>query len=423
MSGVDSRANGRVTRDQGWRTDWRDDFPILARQVNGKPLVYVDHAASSLTPQPVLAAMDAFYRSFRANVHRGLHTLSGEATAAYEGTRDKVAAFLGAPRRDSIVFTRGATAALNLVAQGWAGPRLQAGDVVVLTRMEHHANLVPWQMVARATGASLRFIELTPDGTLDLGNLNQLINDDVKVVSLPHISNVLGAINPVRRVIDRAHAVGAVACVDAAQSVGHLPVDVGDLDCDFLAFSGHKMCGPTGIGVLYGRPELLAQMEPIEGGGDMIEEVGWESSTWNHPPYRFEAGTPPIAEAIGLGAAIDYLSGIGLAAIAQHTQALTELCARRLAEADGVTVYGPLTDRLGPVAFTLDDVHPHDVAQILDAEGVAVRAGHHCTQPLHQLLGLTASVRASFYLTNQPSDVDRLVDALQTARQVFGDVF
>lgn len=403
-------------------SELRRDFPILDREIYGRRLVYLDNAATSLTPRPVVEAMTAYYEHHNANVHRGLHLLSAEATDAFEGARDRIAAFIGAPAREAIVLTRGATAAINLVARAWAAPRLQAGDVIVLSRAEHHANLVSWQLVAAATGAELRFIELDQQGCWRLDSLDRLIDERVKVVAVGHVSNVLGAINPIEPVIARAHQVGAVAVIDAAQSVGHMPVDFGALGADFLCFSGHKMCGPTGIGVLCGKLERLEAMEPVEGGGDMIVHVDWESSTWNQLPYKFEAGTPPIAETIGLGAAAEYLSQVGLQAIAEHTQHLTETAAAALAQLDGVTVFGPLTGRLGPVAFALEGVHAHDVATLLDGEGVAVRAGHHCAQPLHSLLGVAATARASFYLTNQEEDIDRLIAAIGVVQEVFGHV-
>ncbi|MCC7495364.1 MAG: cysteine desulfurase [Fimbriimonadaceae bacterium] len=398
------------------------DFPILQRQVHGRPLVYLDSAASSLTPRPVVAALVDFYEQHRANVHRGLHQLSAEATDLFEGSRDRIARFLHAPRREQIVFTRGCTSAINLVAQAWARPRLGPGDVVVLSELEHHANLVSWQIVCRQTGAKLRYLPLTAEGHWDLTELARVIRDDVKVVAVAHISNVLGGLNPVEAVVAQAHRVGAVCLVDAAQSVGHLPVDVQALGADFVCFSSHKMCGPTGLGVLYGKLERLEAMEPLEGGGDMIVHVDWEESTWNQVPYKFEAGTPPIAEAIGLRAACDYLDELGLATIREHTQALTEAAVLALEELPGVKVMGPKQGRVGPVAFTVEGVHPHDVATILDGEGVAVRAGHHCAQPLHARLGIPATARASFYLTNRASDVDRLVAAVTTVQKVFGHV-
>ena len=394
------------------------DFPVLTREVHGRPLVMLDNSATSQTPGRVIDAMDRYYRWSCANVHRGLHQLSAEATEQYEGARDKLARFVGAPGREALVFTRGTTSAINLVARSLED-RLGPGDVIVVSALEHHANLVSWQITCRRTGARLRFIPITDEGVLDLGELDAIITDDVRVVAVAHVSNVLGGINPVERIVARARQVGALSLVDAAQSVGHMPVDFQALGCDFLAFSGHKMCGPTGIGVLVGRPAVLATMEPVEGGGDMIVHVDWHESTWNHLPYKFEAGTPPIAEAIGLGAAADYLTELGLDWVRDHTQALTEQAVAALSAIDGVTVHGPRTDRLGPVAFSMAGVHPHDVATLLDGEGVAVRAGHHCAQPLHQRLGVAATARASFYFTNREQDIDRLVDALGVVQKVF----
>ncbi|NUP99877.1 MAG: cysteine desulfurase [Armatimonadetes bacterium] len=400
----------------------RADFPILDRQVHGRPLAYLDNAATSLTPRPVVEAMQAFYEQHNANVHRGLHALSAEATDLYEGARDRLVPFLNAPGREAIVFTRGATSAINLVARGWAADRLRPGDSIVLSELEHHANLVSWQMVARRTGAALRYLPLTAEGTWDLAALDRLVDSTTRLVAVAHVSNVLGGINPVEPVIARAREVGAAVLLDAAQSVGHMPVDFAALGVDFLCFSGHKMCGPTGIGVLCGKPERLEETEPVEGGGDMIVHVDWETSTWNVLPYKLEAGTPPISQAIGLGAAVDYLSQVGVAEIGAHTQQLTEACVEAMVGIEGIQVHGPRRGRLGPVAFTMDGVHPHDVATILDGEGVAIRAGHHCAQPLHARLGVPATARASFYLTNQASDIDRLVAALGTVREVFGHV-
>lgn len=407
------------------KVDWqrvRDDFPILGRLVHGQRLVYLDNAATSLTPRPVVEAMTAYYEQHNANVHRGLHALSAEATELFEGARDKLARFLGARGREGIIWTRGATSAINLVARAWAAPRLGPGQAILLTELEHHANLVSWQIIAKETGASLRFLPIDEHGCWRMDLLDELLTPEVKMVAVAHVSNVLGGINPVEAVIARAHEVGATVLLDAAQSVGHMPVDFAALGCDFLCVAGHKMCGPTGIGVLCGRPELLEQMEPVEGGGDMIVHVDWDHSTWNLLPYKLEAGTPPIAEGIGLGAACDYLSEIGLEAIQQHTQKLTEAAAKALDGLDGVQVHGPLDGRLGPVAFSLDGVHPHDTATLLDGEGVAVRAGHHCAQPLHTKLGVTATARASFYLTNRDEDIDRLVAAIGVVQEVFGHV-
>jgi len=395
------------------------DFPVLAREVYGRPLVYLDNSATSQTPVPVRAAIDAYYAQSCANVHRGLHALSAEATDLYEGARDKVMRLLSAPGRESVVFTRGTTAAINLVARSW-GERLQPGDAILTTVAEHHANLVPWQQLARRKGAELRHLPLTAEGRLDLSKLDGLLTPNVKMVAFAQVSNVLGYQAPAAELIAAAKSVGAATLVDAAQSVGHMPVSFAELGCDFLAFSGHKMCGPTGIGCLIGRRELLDEMEPTEYGGDMIVHVDLHEATWNHPPYKFEAGTPPIAQAIGLGAACDYVTELGLDWIRDHTVALCDQAAAALDAIDGVHVHGPLTGRLGPVAFSIDGVHPHDVATIMDGEGVAVRAGHHCAQPLHSLLGAPSTARASFYVTNQTSDIERLVDAIGVVRKVFG---
>lgn len=401
----------------------RQDFPILAREVNGKPLVYLDNAATTQKPRAVIDAIARYYETINANVHRSIHTLGEAATAAYEEARAKVAAFVGAADPATCVFVRNASEALNLVAYAWGLDHLHPGDVVLLTPMEHHSNLVPWQLVARRTGARLRYIPLLPDGTLDLSRMEELL-DGVKVVAIAHASNTLGTINPIERIIPAAHAAGAVVVVDGAQSVPHMPVDVQALDADFLAFSGHKMMGPMGIGVLYGKRELLERMEPFLGGGEMIRTVTYEGASWNDVPWKFEAGTPNVAGAVGLGAAVDYIRSIGgPAAIREHEEALVRYALERLSELPDVTVYGPREPRAGLVAFSLGDVHPHDVATVLDGEGVAIRAGHHCTQPLHrEVLGVPATNRASFYVYNTEEDVDRLVAALVRAREFFSHV-
>ena len=396
----------------------REDFPILRRQVHGKPLVYLDNAATSQKPEAVIEALAGYYRQFNANVHRGIHTLAEEATAAYEGARARVATFIGAGE-DEVVFTHGATEALNLVAWGWARHHLRPGDEIVVSLMEHHSNWVPWQRVAEERGCRLRVVPLTEDGRLDLEAFDRLLSERTRVVAVTHMSNVLGTINPVAEIARRARAAGAVVVVDGAQGVPHLPVDVGALGVDFLAFSAHKMLGPTGIGVLYGRRERLAEMEPLLGGGGMIRRVDLERSTWADPPQRFEAGTPPIAEAVGFAAAVDYLAGLGAGAVAAHERALVRYAWERLREVPGVTVYGPEPEHRGGVlSFNVEGVHPHDVAQILDGEGVAIRAGHHCTQPLHRHLGVVATARASFYVYNDAGDVDRLVEGLHKARRL-----
>ncbi len=398
----------------------RADFPIFAREIRGRRLVYLDSASSSQKPEAVIAAVDGFYRRHNANVHRGVYRLSEEATDLYEGARAAVAAFIGAADAREVVFTRGTTEAINLVAAAWGDANLGPGDAVVLTEMEHHANLVPWQLAAARRGAELRFIPLGDDGQLDLGALDRLIDGAVKLVAFTHVSNVLGTVNPVAALVGAARAVGARTLLDAAQSVPHMPVDVADLGVDFLAFSGHKLCGPSGIGVLWGRHAELAAMPPWQGGGDMIRRVTLEASTFEDPPGRFEAGTPPIAGAVGLAAAVRYLSGLGMDRVRDHTHRLAGLTVRRLADVPGVTVHGPRGPRGGAVPFTLAGAHPHDLATILDSAGVAVRAGHHCAMPLHARLGLPATARASVYVYNTEADVDALVDALHLAREVLG---
>jgi len=400
----------------------RRDFPILQRQVRGKPLVYLDNAATSQKPRAVIDAVARYYESYNANVHRGIHTLSDEATDAYEQARIKVARFIKARSARGIVFVRNATEAINLVAMAWARKRLKPGDEILLSRMEHHSNLIPWQLVARETGAKLRFIYLNVDGTMNLSNIHELINDRTRLVAVSHMSNVLGTINPIRQLADLAHDRGALLLADGAQSVPHMPVDVGELGCDFLAFSGHKMLAPTGIGVLYAREELLEEMDPFMGGGNMIMEVSCETATWNEIPHKFEAGTPNIEGAIGLAAAIDYLNALGMENIRQHEMDLTGYALQRLAEVKDLLVFGPQDPSIrgGVISFNFLDIHPHDVGTILDQEGVAIRAGHHCCQPLMNWLDVPATARASFYLYNTKDEVDRLVAALNTAKEVMG---
>ena len=398
----------------------RADFPILQRQVHGKPLVFLDSAASSQKPLAVIEAMDHYYRTTHANVHRGIYQLSEEATDAYEKARARVARFINADRQE-IIFVRNATEAINLVASSWGRANLRPGDEILLTEMEHHANLVPWQLVAQEKGARLRFIPITPDGQLDLSGLDDLLTPRTKMVAFTQASNVLGTLTPVRRIADAAHAVGARVLVDGAQGAPHMPTDVQALGCDFYAFSSHKMCGPTGIGVLWGRRELLEAMPPYMAGGEMIRRVTLERSEWAALPHKFEAGTPAIAEAIGLGAAVDYLTRLGMEAVRAHEKELTAYALERLAEVPGLTVLGP-TDveiRGGVAAFTLDGAHPHDIATILDSEGVAVRAGHHCAMPLHTKLAVSATTRASFYIYNTPDEIDRLVEALYRVKHIF----
>jgi cysteine desulfurase/selenocysteine lyase len=400
----------------------RQDFPVLTREVYpGIPLVYLDSTATTQKPTQVLEAMEQFYRNHNANIHRGVHTLAEEATAMYEQARGKVAAFINSPDPEQIIFTRNATESINLVAYTWARANLKSGDLVILTEMEHHSNLIPWQILASERGVELEFIPLAPDGTLDLEAYRSLLSRAPRLVAFSGMSNVLGTINPVDEIVRLAHAAGAVTVVDGAQLVPHVPLDVQALDVDFLAFSAHKMLGPTGIGALYGKMDLLEAMPPFLGGGDMIKTVHLRSFTPNDVPHKFEAGTPAIAEAVGFGAAIDYLTGVGMDSIAAHEQELIVYALERLEEIPGLKVFGPPAGKKGGVAaFTLDGVHPHDVAQILDRSGVAVRAGHHCAQPLHEKFGITATTRASFYLYSLPSEVDKLVDGIYEVKKIFG---
>lgn len=399
--------------------DRQQDFPILNRTINGHRLVYLDSAATSQKPESVLLAVERYYREYNANVLRSVHTLAEEATTAYQKARDKVAQFIRAQRPEEVVFTRGTTESLNVVARAWGDKFIKPGDEVVVSPMEHHSNLIPWQQVCMRQGARLRFIELDPDGTLSLDHARQVINERTRLVALSRISNVLGTINPIREIADMVHAVGGVMVVDGAQSVPHEPTDVGALGADFLAFSGHKMCGPTGIGVLWGRLELLDAADPVFYGGEMISYVGRESATWAELPAKFEAGTPNIAGAIGLGAAIDYLQAVGMNEIARHGRRLGEEAFRRLKGIPGVTVFGPESPRGALVAFNIDKIHPHDVAQVFDSRGVAIRAGHHCCQPLMHWLNAAATARASFYLYNGHDDIDALVDAVEATKRYF----
>ena len=401
--------------------DIRNDFPILSRKVHGKPLVYLDSTASSQKPRAVIDAMSVYYETYNANVHRGVYEISEEATAAMEKARVKVARFINARQSKQVIFTRNTTESINLVAYSWGNANITAGDLIILTEMEHHSNLVPWQLLAQRTGARLEFIPVTDDGLLRLDIYEQLLQQHPKLVAFTHMSNVLGTINPVSQMIAQAHAVGAITLIDAAQSVPHLPVDVQGLDADFLCFSGHKMLGPTGIGVLYGKRDLLEAMPPFMGGGDMIRTVGLRESTWNDLPWKFEAGTPAIAEAIGLGAAVDYLKALGMNNVLQHEQELTHYAMEQLQAVPGLTIYGPKAKQRGGVlSFTLGDIHPHDLASILDQEaGVAVRAGHHCAQPLMERFGLAATARASFYVYTIQEEVDALVQGLHRAIDIF----
>ena len=400
----------------------RADFPIFEQQIHGKPLAYLDSAVTSQKPRQVLDAMRTFYETSNANVHRGVYTLSERATAEFEQARQKVADFVNAPSPREIVFTRQATEAINLVAYAWGLNNLGPGDLVIVTELEHHSNFVPWQYIAKRMGAELRMIHVNDEGELDLGGLDELAQGgDVKVVATNLVSNALGTINPVEKLSDWAHAQGAIMVVDAAQAAPHHRVDVQALDCDFLALSAHKMCGPTGVGALWGRRELLESMEPFNLGGHMISKVRFEETTWGEIPHKFEAGTSPIAEAVGLGAAIDYLNAVGIEAIEVHEQELAALALDRLAEIPGVVLYGPPADRrAGIVSFNVEGIHPHDVAQVLDSEGVAIRAGHHCCQPLMTRLGVAATNRASFYLYTVPEEIDRLVDGINKTRRILG---
>jgi cysteine desulfurase / selenocysteine lyase len=401
----------------------RADFPILTREVHpGVPLVYLDSTATSQKPEVVIQAMDQFYRQMNANIHRGIHVLAEESTAGYEAARGKVAKFINAPSARQVIFTRNATESINLVAYSWGRAFLSHGDVILLTEMEHHSNLVPWQMLAAEKKLRLEFIPVTKDGLLDLEVYRNLLELQPRLVAFTHMSNVLGTINPAKEIIRLAHQAGALALVDGAQSVPHFAVDVTDLDADFLVFSAHKMCGPTGIGALYGRKELLDAMPPFMGGGDMIKRVFLRSFAPNELPHKFEAGTPAIAEAIGFGAAIDYLQSVGIEKIAMHEQQIVAYALERLEEVPGVKVFGPTAEHRGGVtSFTLDGVHPHDISQILDEQGIAIRAGHHCAMPLHEKFGLPATARASFYLYNTNSEVDQLVEAIYKVKHVFRD--
>ena len=403
--------------------DWtalRADFPILDQAVHGRPLVYLDNAATTQKPRAVIAALSRYYERDNANVHRAIHELSSRATAAYEAARARAAAFIHAASAEEIVFTRGTTESINLVAYAFT-PRLRPGDVILATEMEHHSNLVPWQLLARRTGAQLRLVPVTgDDGRLDLSGLDGLLADRARLFAFTHISNSLGTINPVAELCARARRAGVVTLVDAAQSAGHRPLDVQALGCDFLAFSGHKMAGPTGIGVLYGRHALLDALDPFQAGGEMIASVQFDASTWNKVPHKFEAGTPDIAGTVGLHAAMDYLDGLGRAAIAAHDERLAQLAYERLRAVPGIRLLGPAGARGGLVSFALPGVHAHDVVTFADQEGVALRGGHHCTQPLLRKLGAPATTRASFYLYNTEAEVDRLAAVILQAARFFG---
>jgi cysteine desulfurase/selenocysteine lyase len=399
----------------------RADFPILEREINGHKLIYLDSAATTQKPQSVLDAMDDYYRANNANVHRGAHTLAGEATEMYEGARARVAQFIGA-EASQLVFTRGATTAINHIAYGWGLNHLKPGDKIIVTIMEHHANIVPWQLIAKYTGAELVYLELNEDFSVDTNDVDKILSPDVKVIAFSGMSNVTGALGPVAALSEAARSIGALSVLDGAQLVPHSPVDVSKLDVDFLVFSAHKMLGPTGIGAMWGNAERLEEMEPTEGGGEMINTVARHESTWAPVPHKFEAGTPPIAEAVGFGAAVEYLDAVGMKVIEDHEKEITAYALERLSEIPDLTIYGPADVALrgGAVSFELGDIHPHDLATILDQDGIAIRAGHHCARPLMNYLDIPATARASFYLYNIPEEVDALVVSLHKARKLFG---
>ncbi|MEK4495375.1 cysteine desulfurase [Ureibacillus sp. FSL W8-0352] len=403
----------------------RKDFPILNQEVNGHPLVYLDSAATSQKPVQVLEVVRKYYDFDNSNVHRGVHTLGNRATDSYEGAREKIRKFINAKSTKEIIYTRGTTTSLNTVASAYGRQNVQEGDEIVITYMEHHSNLIPWQQLAKEKNAVLKYIDLEEDGTISLDTVKETITPKTKIVAMTMTSNVLGTINPIKEVAKIAHENGAVMVVDGAQAAPHMPIDVQDLDCDFLAFSGHKMCGPTGIGVLYGKQELLENIEPIEFGGEMIDFVDLYDSTWKELPWKFEGGTPNIAGAIGLGAAIDYLTNIGLDKIANHEHELIEYALSEMDKIEGLHIYGPRDPkkRCGLVTFNLDGVHPHDLATVLDMRGIAIRAGHHCAQPLMKWLKVSATARASFYIYNNKEDVDALVEGLRAAKEYFNNVF
>lgn len=401
----------------------KQDFPVLQQEIHGKPIAYLDSAASSQLPRQVMEAMSRYYETSHANVHRGVHSLAERATSAYEEAREKTARFINAPLPQNIIFTRGTTEALNLVAYAYGLHKLQAGDGVIVTLLEHHSNLVPWQQIAKLRNANLYMVELTDEGFLNMEQFRSYLKQgNIKVVAVTHASNVMGTVTPIKDIIREAHQAGAVVVVDAAQSAPHMKIDVQELDADFLAVSGHKMLGPTGIGFLYGKGKLLDSMEPFQMGGSMIGLVNYFESNWAEVPARFEAGTPNIVGAVGLAAGIDYLTALGMEQVEQHEQQLLAYAWDRLSQVDGIELYGPREPRTGLIAFNVDDTHPHDVSTVLDAEGVAVRAGHHCAQPLHKWLNTAATNRASFYIYNDEQDIDRLVSALQRVKEMFGYV-
>ncbi|MEI2664418.1 cysteine desulfurase [Rossellomorea sp. LJF3] len=403
----------------------RKQFPILDQEVNGHPLVYLDSAATSQKPVSVIEAVNDYYRGYNSNVHRGVHTLGTRATDGYEGAREKVRNFINASSTQEVIFTRGTTTAINTVAASYGRANLSEGDEIVITHMEHHSNIIPWQQLAKETGATLKYVPLQENGTIEIEDVRETVTPQTKIVSIMMVSNVLGTMNPIKEITKIAHENGAVMVVDGAQAAPHMKVDVQDLDCDFFAFSGHKMVGPTGIGVLYGKKKHLNNMEPVEFGGEMIDFVGLQESTWKELPWKFEGGTPIIAGAIGLGAAIDFLEQVGLHNIEEHEHKLAAYALDKMNEVDGMTIFGPSDpgQRAGLVTFNIDDVHPHDVATVLDAEGIAVRAGHHCAQPLMKWLNVSATARASFYLYNTEEDIDKLVAGLVKTKEFFSDVF
>ncbi|PFG04859.1 cysteine desulfurase [Bacillus sp. es.034] len=403
----------------------RKQFPILDQEVNGHPLVYLDSAATSQKPVSVIEAVNDYYRGYNSNVHRGVHTLGTRATDGYEGAREKVRNFINASSTQEVIFTRGTTTAINTVAASYGRANLGEGDEIVITHMEHHSNIIPWQQLAKETGATLKYVPLQENGTIAIEDVRETVTPQTKIVSIMMVSNVLGTMNPIKEITRIAHENGAVMVVDGAQAAPHMKIDVQDLDCDFFAFSGHKMVGPTGIGVLYGKKKHLNNMEPVEFGGEMIDFVGLQESTWKELPWKFEGGTPIIAGAIGLGAAIDFLEQVGLHNIEEHEHKLAAYALDKMNEVEGMTIFGPSDpgQRAGLVTFNIDDVHPHDVATVLDAEGIAVRAGHHCAQPLMKWLNVSATARASFYLYNTEEDIDKLVAGLVKTKEFFSDVF
>ncbi|MGE6257534.1 cysteine desulfurase [Heyndrickxia sporothermodurans] len=403
----------------------RQLFPILNQEVNGHPLVYLDSAATSQKPYKVIEALNEYYKLDNSNVHRGVHTLGTRATDKYEGAREKVRRFINAASTSEVIFTRGTTASINTIANSFGNDNVKEGDEIVISYMEHHSNLIPWQQLAKRNNATLKYVPMQEDGTMTLEDIRQTFTPNTKIVAIAHVSNVLGTMNPIKDITKIAHEHGAYIVVDGAQSTPHLKVDVQDLDCDFFAFSGHKMCGPTGIGVLYGKKHLLENMEPVEFGGEMIDFVDLYDSTWKELPWKFEGGTPIIAGAIGLGAAIDFLEEIGMENITNHEHQLVAYALDKLSDVKGISIYGPKDPmkRAGLVTFNLDDVHPHDVATVLDAEGIAVRAGHHCAQPLMKWLKVSATARASLYLYNTEEDIDRFVAGLLKTKEYFSDVF